>query len=419
MKKDNQHNPKECSENFTKQALKRLKLEEEIAQLLMTHHREVKFELPLRRQNGVLAVFHGYRVQHTQSRGPFKGGLRFHPDINIEHLYGLATVMSWKTAVVNIPFGGAKGGIDCNPHELTPAELEILVKRFTERLGDLIGPDRDIPAPDMGTGAREMAWIYEAYSKLHGDTPGVVTGKPIPLNGSLGRVEAAGRGVAMITTWAAEAEGLPMKGASVAVQGFGNVGVYAAKFLAEQGAKVVAVSGSKGGIFKKDGLDIDSLFKTMQGRDRPDSLKEADPSAESISNEDLLLLKVDILIPAAIEGVLHGKNAPSIKARIIIEGANLPTTCEAASLLEERGVRIIPDILANAGGVVGSYLEWVQNHQRQRWEENQVNQELEKILSRAWKQVQKRAKEEAISYRESAYLIAIQRVVEAIQLRGF
>ncbi len=420
---EDRHGPLECSQAFLDQALRGLGASPEQRTLLKGAHREIKVELPIRRDDGELAVFSGFRVQHDNSRGPFKGGLRFHPDVDVEHFRGLASVMTWKTAVVDIPFGGAKGGIDCDSHELSRQELEVLTKRFTDKMEIVLGPNRDIPAPDVGTGPREMAWILDQYSKSNGYEPGVVTGKPIQLAGSPGRVEATGRGVAMLTAWACEAHDVDLDGATVAIQGFGNVGSHAARFLAERGAAVVAVSDARGAVHRETGLDVPALLERKrqeeENRGGYVSLQELDVEGEPITNAQLLTLDVDVLVPAAIEGVLHAGNADDVAAGLVVEAANLPTDCEAAATLDERGIPVVPDILANAGGVTVSYLEWVQNRERYRWAEERVNEELESFLRRAWEQVRDTAREEGVSYRLAAYRIAAERVMEATRLRGF
>ena len=419
MAEQRDHGPLECSDAFLTAALERLGVPDEQRKLLSGPYREIAIELPLRREDGELSVFQGYRVQHDQSRGPFKGGLRYHPGVDVAHFRGLGSVMTWKTAVVDVPFGGAKGGIDCDPHELTSRELETLTKRFTDKMMEVIGPNRDVPAPDVGTGPREMAWILDEYSKSEGHEPGVVTGKPVQLGGSPGRTEATGRGVAEVTARAAEAEGIELDGASVAIQGFGNVGTHTAEFLAERGARVVAVSDARGGILREEGLDVASLLQQARETDEYVSVREMDAVREEITNEELLTLDVDVLVPAAIECVLHAGNADRVQADLVVEGANLPTDCEAARILEDRGVPVVPDILANAGGVTVSYLEWVQNRERYRWQEDRVNRELESFMERAWEAVASRAREEGIGYRLAAYEIAASRVVDATRLRGF
>jgi glutamate dehydrogenase (NAD(P)+) len=326
--------------------------------------------------------------------------------------------MTWKTAVVDVPFGGAKGGIDVDPREASERELERLTKAFTKRLENLIGPELDIPAPDMGTGSREMAWIFDAYAQRAGARPGVVTGKPVELGGSLGRTEATGRGVAHLTAWAAEEMGLDLQGATVAVQGFGNVGSHAALFLEEAGARVVAVSNRHGGIHDPAGLDVKSLFERNRDAGREPPLTEL-ASGDGLEGGEILELDVDVLIPAALEGVIHQDNADAVKARLVVEGANAPVECDAADYLEERGTRVVPDILANAGGVTVSYLEWVQNRMRYQWTEERVNNELRQKLFTAWEAVRDRAAAESITYRDAAYDLGVGRVVHAIRLRGF
>ncbi|ABA58514.1 Glu/Leu/Phe/Val family dehydrogenase [Nitrosococcus oceani] len=413
------YNPQQCADSYLAQALRRIGASEAMEHLLQASYREIKFELPLIRKDGSLAVFHGYRVQHNHSRGPFKGGIRYHPSVNWEHSHALASIMTWKTALVDIPFGGAKGGIDCDPCALSSSELETLTKRFIIKLGPLVGPDQDILAPDMGTNAQTMAWLYDAYSQGEGDEPAVVTGKPVGLGGSYGRAEATGRGVAMVAAWAAQAEKLNLTGATVAIQGFGNVGSCAARFLAERGAKVVAISDVRGGVYSGDGFDIETIVHSKEAEEKSASALELARKGEAISNEELLTLEVDLLIPAAVGGVLHENNADQVKARLIVEGGNLPTTCEAAEIFRDRGIPVAPDILANAGGVTVSYFEWAQNLQRYRWERETVHQRLEKTLKKAWDNVRKKAEEDSLSYREAAYVIATGRVKHAIELRGF
>lgn len=411
--------PRGSCEQFLDRAFDALELENEMRHLLRGCYREVRFELPLKRDDGSISLFKGYRVQHDQSRGPFKGGLRFHPEVDLDHFVALATLMTWKCALLDLPFGGAKGGVNCDPGELSPREMETLTKRLAERIAMVIGPDRDIPAPDMGTGPREMAWIVDAYAHQHGFTPGVVTGKPLALGGSRGRLAATGRGVAQVTALAAETEGLELEGCTVAIQGFGNVGAHTARFLSQRGAKIVAVSDASGGCHDPDGLAIEELFQKIQGGERPVPLAEVETSAESIDNNDLLQLEVDILIPAAIGHVITGENVDQVQSGLIVEAANLPLDCAADTALRERGITVVPDILANAGGVTVSYLEWVQNRQRYQWSEDVVNQELEQRLAEAWRQVKDRAQQDRVDLRLAAYLIAIERVIEAIRIRGF
>lgn len=414
-----QDSPRQSCEFYLDEAFDRLDVEDEMRNLLRAPYREMRFELPLKRDDGSVSVYYGYRVQHEHSRGPFKGGLRFHPDVDIDHFVALAQLMTWKTAVLELPFGGAKGGVNCDPRQLSARELETLTKRYVERVAMIIGPDRDILAPDMGTGPREMAWIVDAYALRAGFEPGVVTGKPLTLGGSPGRLAGTGRGVAMTAAWAADEHGIELQGATVAIQGFGNVGSYAARFLAERGAKIVAVVDAEGGVYNPGGLDIPAMFQELQRKDRPPTIPEMAVDGDSISGAELLSLDVDLLIPAAVGGVIHRENASRVAARMVIEAANMPITFGGDRILGERGVVVVPDILANAGGVTVSYLEWVQNRQRYQWPESRVNKELNDRLQKAWKAVHDLARKQDASYRLAAYQIALKRTIEAIRLRGF
>lgn len=404
--------------DFLATAMEWLDLDRQMRSLLICPFREIQVELPLVMDSGSLSVFHGFRVQHDHSRGPFKGGLRYHPHADLNHFRALAAAMTWKCALVDIPFGGAKGGINCDPHQLSRREKELLTKRFIERIKNLIGPNIDIPAPDMGTDSQVMAWIFQSYAEDHGDEPGLVTGKPIQLGGTPVRTAATGRGVAFLTRLVWEHLHRNLSNATIAIQGFGNVGRHAAKHLNEMGAKVVAVSGAQGGIARMGGLDIETLWDEFaQGRIH--SVIDSEVSHDSLSNSELMELDVDVFIPAAIEGVITQENASRIKARLVVEAANLPTTAEADEILKQRDVLVVPDLLANAGGVIVSYLEWVQNRQRYRWREERVIQELEDTLEKAWQHVRQRAAGENISYREASYLIAVERVKSTITMRGF
>lgn len=411
--------PRGSGEKFLEQAMERIQLSEERQHLLLNCYREMRFELPLKRDDGSITVYQGYRVQHDQSRGPFKGGLRFHPDVDLGHFVALARLMTWKCALLNLPFGGAKGGVNCDPAALSLREREILTKRLVSRLDMIIGPNRDIPAPDMGTGPREMAWIVDAYSHRFGHAPGVVTGKPVELGGSLGRLEATGRGVAHITALAVKANGGDITQSRVAIQGFGNVGANVTRHLARLGAKVVAVSDVNGGIVNLEGLKLEPVFKVLDESDEPVALDDMQLDGDSISNADLLELDVDILIPAAIGNVITSENADQIKAPLIVEAANMPIDPDADDILNDRGVSVVPDLLANAGGVTVSYFEWVQNQGGYQWTEEKVNGELEKRLEQAWKDVLERAQTEEVTLRLAAYLISVERVAKAIRLRGF
>ena len=395
-------------------AAKHLALSEEIQLALKTPYREVMVELPLKQRDGTMRTFHGFRIQHDNSRGPMKGGLRYHPHVDLDEVRALASLMTWKTAVVNLPFGGAKGGIDCDPAELTPEELERLTRKFIGRIHLLIGENEDIPAPDVNTNPQVMAWIVDEYAKFHGFTPGVVTGKPIVLGGSLGRTAATGRGVAIATEAALTRLGRSLSGATVAIQGFGNVGSWSAHHLAAAGARVVAVSDVRGGVFRGEGLDVDELMRAAQ---TPHGIHGVS-AGEPMSNADLLALDVDVLVPAALGNAIHAGNAAAVTARLIVEGANAPVSAEADVALEERGVPVVPDILANAGGVTVSYFEWVQNTQRVRWPERQVDEMLQETMRSAFVDVSKQSEEASVPLRTAAFMLALRRVAEATALRG-
>jgi len=395
-------------------ACDRLKVSDEVRDIVRTPDREVRVEVPVRMDNGKIKVFIGYRVQHNSSRGPYKGGIRYHPEADVDEVKALAALMTYKTAVVGIPFGGAKGGVQCDPSTMSARELQKLTQGFTRAISYIIGPDRDIPAPDMGTNAQTMAWMMSEYAKAHGYSPGVVTGKPVELGGSLGREQATGRGVAIITAELAKDMGKPLRGATVAIQGFGNVGSWAAKFLYPMGAKIVAVTDVKGGVLNENGLDIDALSKHVSQTGSVAGFADAD----HIGNKELLELPCDILVPAALGGVINRGNAANVRAKIIVEAANHPVTPAADAILKDRGVLCVPDLLVNAGGVTVSYFEWAQNVQRFPWDLGRVNSELEEVLLKAYKNVYVRAKLDRVSYREAAFNIAVERVVRAIELQG-
>ena len=377
--------------------------------------RELQVEIPLKMDAGRWQVFNGYRVQHDNSRGPCKGGLRYHPSVDQDEVRALASLMTWKTALVDLPFGGAKGGIACDPHVLSMDEKQRLTRAFVRALGDFIGPTSDIPAPDVNTDAQTMAWIMDEYSARHGFAPAVVTGKPPALGGSLGREEATGRGVSLVTRAVCDALGLPLRGAPVAIQGFGNVGTHAARTLSEMGARIVAVGDASGAHFRRDGLDVDALL-AFQARHR--TLEGfAQAGAERISNDDLLALDCDILIPAALGGVLTADSARNVRARLIVEGANAPTTAGGQQVLAERGIPIVPDILANAGGVIVSYFEWTQNLSEFKWKLSRVQDELAESLSRSWQEVLDASKKHSTDWRTASYTVAIERVAIATRAR--
>ncbi|MFD1633431.1 glutamate dehydrogenase GdhB [Haloplanus ruber] len=371
--------------------------------------------VPLERDDGTVEIFTGYRAQHDDVRGPYKGGLRYHPDVTEDECIGLAMWMTWKCAVMDLPFGGAKGGIVVDPKDLSAAEQERLTRRFAEEMRDFVGPTVDIPAPDMGTDAQTMAWFMDAYSMQEGETvPGVVTGKPPVIGGSYGRSEAPGRSVALVTRETADHYDLPLETATVAVQGFGSVGSEAARLLDEWGATVVAVSDVSGGIYDADGLDTHAIESHGE---RPEAVSPTEGTSQ-ITNEELLELDVDVLIPAAVGNVLTNANADAVQADIIVEGANGPTTTEADRIFAERGVPVIPDIVANAGGVTVSYFEWLQDINRRQWSLERVHEELEAEMLSAWEDVRAEFTARDVTWREAAYIVALSRVAEAKSTRG-
>ncbi len=379
--------------------------------------RELQVSVPVEMDDGTVRVFEGYRVQHSTLRGPAKGGLRYHPDVNRDEVKALAAWMTFKCAVVNIPYGGAKGGVVVDPGTLSKGELRRLTRRFTSAIAPIIGSDSDIPAPDVGTNAEVMGWIMDTYSMLKGHcVPGVITGKPLSIGGAPGRNEATGRGVMLSTVNILNKKGIPVEGTTVAVQGFGNVGSISAKLLYEKGCKIVAASDVSGGVYCADGLNMPEVLElTGSGK----LLEDYNASGVShINNEELLACDCTVLIPAALENQINAKTVDSLKATIIVEGANGPTTAESDAVLEKRGVTVVPDILANAGGVVVSYFEWVQNIQSMYWTEDEVNARMEPIMNRSFEEVYVIAQEKNVSLRLGAYLIAIKRVVEAHKIRG-
>jgi glutamate dehydrogenase (NAD(P)+) len=383
--------------------------------MLIQPKREVQVEINVEMESGELETFVGFRVQHDNSRGPFKGGLRYHADVDLDEVRALASLMTWKTAVVNIPFGGAKGGIGIDPRRMSAKELERITRRFVDQIHDVIGPDKDIPAPDMGTSHREMSWIRNQYEKYHGFSPACVTGKPVENYGAEGREEATGRGVGTLAVKLLGRLGRKPIGCRVALQGFGNVGSHAAKFLHEAEFRLVAVSDQTGAFYNQAGLNIPHMLRyAREHQGLLDGYKEA----ERLTNAQLLEIDADVLIPAALGGVITAENAARIKAPIIIEAANAPVTPEADQVLDQRGVIVLPDILANAGGVTVSYFEWVQNQQYYKWGLNRVRQELDAILGQAFEAVWQEATERKISLRTAAYLIAIRRVSAASEHAG-
>ncbi|MBA4291996.1 glutamate dehydrogenase [bacterium] len=393
-----------------------LDLDEGLIEVLGRPKRALVVNFPVVMDSGEVVCFEGYRVQHNQSRGPTKGGIRYHPDVDLGETTALAMWMTWKCAVVNIPYGGAKGGVKCNVKELSNRELEKLTRRFTSEISSIIGERSDIPAPDVGTSAKVMSWIMDTYSMQAGYTvPGVVTGKPIELGGSEGRVEATGRGVIVCTEEACHNNNMNLEGSKVVVQGFGNVGSVAARLAEQKGAKVIAISDTSGAIFNANGLPIQDLYDKYSGVDGGiQNYKECD----NISNAELLALDCDILIPAAIQAQITDKNADAVKAKIVVEGANGPTTLEADKILHDKGVLVVPDILANAGGVVCSYFEWVQDLQNFFWEEDQVNERLSRIMRHSYGAVAHTMREHQTDMRTAAMIIGVKRVAEATVMRG-
>jgi glutamate dehydrogenase (NAD(P)+) len=407
--------PFEAASFFFHQSADRLGLADEKREVLASSYRELAVQVPLRMDDGRLAVYRGYRVQHNGARGPYKGGVRYHESADLDEVRALAALMTWKNALIDVPFGGAKGGVQCEPGVLSVSELERLTRRFTAMISYIIGVNRDIPAPDMGTNAQTMAWMMDAYGQRYGYTPGIVTGKPVELGGSPGREEATGRGVVICAREAAKRLDKQFRDATIVIQGFGNVGYWAAKLASEAGAKVVAVSDVVGGAYNPNGLDIDALMVHLK-----DELSVTSyPGADAVENDELLELECDILVPAAIQGVIHSGNADRIKTGFVVEAANGPTSPVADLTLQERGVHIVPDILANAGGVTVSYFEWVQNIQQFRWDLDQVNFELKKRMTKATQQVFARAEEQSTSLRDAAFDLAVERVARAAEIRGY
>jgi len=396
-------------------AADKLNLPATVREVLRTPKREVTVHFPVHMDDGSTNVFTGYRVWHNVTRGPAKGGIRYHPLSDLSEIRALAMWMTWKCACVKIPYGGAKGGVTCDPKKLSLRELERLTRRFTTEIGDMLGPDSDIPAPDVNTNAQVMAWMMDTYSMHRGySVTGVVTGKPVSIGGSEGRLEATGRGVIYMIQEAAKTIDLDLTGARVVVQGYGNAGESAARFIGELGARVVGVSDSRGGVFNGDGLDLPLVTRHKQ---ETGSVVGA-PRTRPVTNEELLELDCDILIPAALEGVITERNAPRVRARIIAEAANGPTSPEADDIFRERGIVVIPDILCNAGGVTVSYFEWVQDREEFFWSIDEINARLRRIMVRAFDDVQRTAVEHDVDLRMAAYILSVSRVAEATMTRG-
>eukprot|EP00884_Botryococcus_braunii_P009024 jgi/Botrbrau1/18122/Bobra.53_1s0001.1 len=405
----------ENTNTFIKEALTQLEYPEKLQRLLLTPEREVLVELVITKDNGEIETFNAYRVQHDNSRGPYKGGLRYHPQVDLDDVRSLASLMTWKTAVMDIPFGGAKGGVTVDPKKLTERELEKLTRKLVQSLRDVIGPHEDIPAPDMNTGAREMAWFFDEYSKFAGFSPGVVTGKPVYLHGSRGREQATGQGTMFATRELLDAYSEKIEGNSIVIQGFGNVGAWAAEFYEKAGGKVIAVSDAFGGVMNTDGLNIEALrAHHREGRKLADF-----PHGEPLDKEDILKVPCDVLVPAAIGGVINDATAAGVECRFVVEAANGPTTPEGDAILRERGIIVLPDIYTNGGGVTVSFFEWVQNLQNFRWELHEVETRLDKTMTDAFRGIWEIHLKNKIPLRTAAFVKALQRVTRAHLHRGF
>jgi glutamate dehydrogenase (NAD(P)+) len=398
-------------------AADRLGLRDDVAAVLKTSYREVQVQIPVVREDGRIHVYHGFRVQHNGARGPYKGGIRFHPEVDLDEVRALASLMTWKTAIVGIPYGGAKGGVNCPAGEMSNSELQKIARSFMAKIEKVLGPNRDIPAPDVNTNAQTMAWMMDEYGKIHGHTPACVTGKPISLEGSYGREAATGRGLVYLYEEAAPERDLAPDDTRFVVQGYGNVGSWAARLMEELGCTMVGASDAYGAIRSDKGIDAHALAEHVkEGGQVPEF--EAD-GVEPIEPDELLEVECEVFVPAALGGMIHEENADRLKARMVIEGANSPTTPKADQILADKDIHVIPDVMANAGGVVVSYFEWVQNMQHLRWEEDEVNSRLCKILKRAYADVKQKAEEHSIPLRPAAYGLGIERVVEASKTRGY
>jgi len=408
-------NPYEIAKSQLRKVAKTFAIDPNLVNVLQMCKKAVSVSIPVAMDDGTTQVFEGYRVTHNVARGPSKGGIRYHPDVTLDEVKSLAMWMTWKCALSGIPFGGAKGGVICNPKTMSEGELQRMTRRYTSEIINEIGPEKDIPAPDVGTDGRVMAWIFDTYSMNKGHSVlGVVTGKPLTIGGSLGREEATARGALYCVREAVRKKQMSLQGTRVAVQGFGNVGSFLAKFLAEDGATVIAISDSTSGLHNPNGIDIQAAIAHKREAGSLAGLKAAEP----ISNDELLLLECDVLAPCALEQVITTDNADKVRARIIVEGANGPITPVADEILEEKGVLVLPDILANAGGVVVSYFEWVQGLQEYFWKEYEVNAKLNDIVVRAFEETWSTRERYATSMRTAAYGLAVQRVAEATTIRG-
>ena len=400
---------------YFRQAAQVMELSDRVQLLLINPDKEITVEVAIELDNGQLGIFQGYRIQHNAARGPLKGGLRYHPSVDEDEVKSLAALMTWKAAVVDLPYGGAKGGIACDPAAMSPRELERLTRKFIRQIHTDLGPTHDIPAPDVNTDAQVMAWVMSEYSQLHGFAPAVVTGKPLELHGSQGREAATGLGLVCVIEEVLKDLGRAVAGSTFAIQGFGNVGSHTARLLHERGAKVLAVSDVSGGLFNPAGLDILRLLEHVRGRHL---LKDYPGEDRRITNEELLTLSCDVLIPAALGNVFTPELAREVRAAIVVEGANGPTPPEADQIFHDRGILVVPDILANAGGVTVSYFEWVQNLQHFKWELAQVTNQLDRIMRQSYRTIQGLAKSRQVSLRTAAFIVAIGRVGRAVVQLG-
>jgi glutamate dehydrogenase (NAD(P)+) len=402
--------------HYFDEAVERLGLRQDVAAVLKSSYREVQVQIPIvRDDDGEIQVYTGFRVQHNGARGPYKGGIRFHPEVDLDEVRALASLMTWKTAIAGIPYGGAKGGVDCPAGEMTSAELQRVARSYMDKVEKVLGPTRDIPAPDVNTNAQTMAWMMDEYGKLHGHTPACVTGKPISLEGSFGREAATGRGLVYLYEEAAPERDLKPENTRFVVQGYGNVGSWAARLMQDLGCTMVGASDAYGAIRSDDGIDAHELAKHVrEGGQLPDF-----GGVDDIEPDDLLGIECEVFIPAALGGMIHADNADRLRCKMVIEGANSPTTPKADGILADNDVHVIPDVMANAGGVVVSYFEWVQNMQHLRWDEDEVNERLRKIMQRAYNDVREKAKEHDIPLRPASYELGIERVVESAKARGY
>ncbi len=398
------------------QAAERLDLRDDFAAVLRSSYREVQVQIPIKQSDGRLHVYHGYRVQHNGARGPYKGGIRFHPDVDLDEVRALAELMTWKTAIAEIPFGGAKGGVNVDPRKLERSEVQNVARSFMDKVEKVLGPQRDIPAPDVGTNAQTMAWLMDEYGKLHGHTPACVTGKPLELEGSRGREAATGRGVVCVFSEAAPERDVDPTDCDFVVQGFGNVGSWIARILSEKGSRMVGCSDVSGALRNENGIDVEALAEHARENG---SIEGFEGDGEPCSAEDLLGIECDALFPAALGGMIHRGNADMLRCKLLVEGANSPTTPNADEILAGKQTHVVPDVMANAGGVIVSYFEWVQNLQHFRWEEKAVNHQLETMMRRAYREVSEKAQEDDVSLRLAAYQLGIERVLAAARTRGY